>query len=66
MKSNWRERRKAYLEANGRFRELAREGYRGLVLVASAGVRVPGERADRNAGALPSVPITPRASETEK
>jgi hypothetical protein len=66
MKSNWRDRRKAYLEANGRFRELAREGYRGLVLVASAGVRVPGERVERNVGELRSVPITPRVSETEK
>ena len=45
MKSNWRERREKYLEANGRRRDLAREGYLGLVLVESAGAPVLGDAA---------------------
>jgi hypothetical protein len=50
MKANWKERRREYLTANGRYRDLAMEGLSGLAIVESAGGRVPVDAAERSVG----------------
>jgi hypothetical protein len=61
MKANWKERRREYLTANGRYCDLAREGLSGLAIVESAGARVPAVAAERSAGGKRTDRTTQRA-----